>query len=81
MSSSVVQVDFIWAWSISRSKDNQIKICNFILKSKYETQSATRKYWIQLNSDGYELSGAALKAAAFLQTDGAKIQCYQVSES
>ena len=34
---------------------------------------------IEFHSDGYELSGAALEAAASLQTDGAKIQYYQVA--
>ena len=34
---------------------------------------------IEFYSDGYELSGAALEAAASLQTDGAKIQYYQVA--
>ena len=44
---------------------------------KYNQQP--KKYGIELNSDGYELSVAALEATASLQTDGAKIQCYQVA--
>ena len=44
-------------------------------------KARTKKYGIELNADGYELSVAALEATATasLQTVGAKIQCYQVA--